>query len=73
MRRSVFLFCFVLFFHTYVSSKIYEITLFRYKAQNEAKREKKEEEEKKKEGEKLMYQKKKKRNARGPATNLIFY
>ena len=33
-------FCFVLFFHTYVSSKIDEITLFRYKAQNEAKRKK---------------------------------
>ena len=54
-------FCFVLFFHTYVSSKIDEITLFRYKAQNEAKRKKeRKKEEEEKEGEKLMYNKKKK-------------
>ena len=38
--RLFVLFYFVLYFHTYVSSKIYEITLFRYKAQNEAKRKK---------------------------------
>ena len=60
MRRSVFLFCFVLFFHTYVSSKIYEITLFRYKAQNEAKRKKeRKKEEEQKEGEKSCKKKKK--------------
>ena len=53
-------FCFVLFFHTYVSSKIDEITLFRYKAQNEAKKKKKERknEEEEKEGENFMYKKK---------------
>ena len=42
--RLFVLFYFVLFFHTYVSSKFYEITLFRYKAQNEAKRKKKKKE-----------------------------
>ena len=59
-------FCFVLFFHTYVSSKIYEITLFRYKAQNEAKR-KKEEKRRRNRRRKIHVQK----NARGPATDLI--
>ena len=53
--RLFVLFYFVLFFHTYVSSKIYEITLFRYKAQNEAKRKK----ERKKKGRKRKKKKEK--------------
>ena len=82
MRRSVFLFCFVLFFSYITLEKNYEITLFRYKAQNEAKRkEKKRRKQKKKKKKKkigegvkinwnfqLMYRKK---NARAPATDLI--
>ena len=75
MRRSVFLFCFILFYffiHTFLVK--FEITLFRYKAQNEAKRKKERKKERKKKKKKKKKKEKNsctKKNARGPATDLL--
>ena len=67
-------FCFLLFYffiHTFLVKFMKSVySVIKHKMKQKERKEKREE-EKKKEGEKLMY-KKKKKNARGPATNLIF-